>query len=105
MMLTLKVVVFAIHNLSDRSSLLGKDLLPGPFLLPVLLSFAGILRSASFLLRSDLGNAKLMNLRRECKDLFLFLGWGTPGFEEHSGLELVFSSIHKGSDSDASPSS
>jgi hypothetical protein len=40
MMLTLQMVVFAIHNLSDRFSLLGKDLLPGPFLLPVLLSFA-----------------------------------------------------------------
>jgi hypothetical protein len=27
----------------------------------------------------------------------------TPGFEEHSGLELVFSSVHKGGDSDVSP--
>jgi hypothetical protein len=33
----------------------------------------------------------------------LFLGWCTPSFEEHPGLELVFSSIHKGSDSDVSP--
>jgi hypothetical protein len=46
MMLTCQMVGFAIHNLSDRFSLLGKDLLPGPFLLPVLPSFAGILRSA-----------------------------------------------------------
>jgi hypothetical protein len=54
MMLTCQMVVFAIHNLSDRISLLGKDFLPGPFLLPVLLSFAGILRSAFFLLWSHL---------------------------------------------------
>jgi uncharacterized membrane protein YcaP (DUF421 family) len=60
MMLTCQMVVFAIHNLSDRFSLLGKDLLPGPFLLLVLLSFAGILRGAFFLLGSHLGNAKLM---------------------------------------------
>jgi hypothetical protein len=33
MMLTLQMVDFAIHNLSDRFSLLGKDLLPSPFLL------------------------------------------------------------------------
>jgi hypothetical protein len=33
----------------------------------------------------------------------LFLGWCTPSFEEHRGLELVFSSIHEGSDSDVSP--
>ena len=33
----------------------------------------------------------------------MFLGWCTPGFEEHPGLELVLSSIHKGSDSDVSP--
>jgi hypothetical protein len=59
MMLTCQMVGFSIHNLSDRFSLLGKDLLP------VLLSFAGILRSAFFLLRSHLGNAKLMDLRRE----------------------------------------
>jgi hypothetical protein len=66
MMLTLQVVVFAIHNLSDRSSLLGKDLLPSPFLLPVLLCFAVILRSAFVLLRCCLGNAKLVDLRHEC---------------------------------------
>jgi hypothetical protein len=36
------------------------------YLLPVLLSFVGILRSAFFLLRSLLGEAKLMDLRREC---------------------------------------
>jgi hypothetical protein len=66
MMLTCQMVVFAIHNLSDRFSFLGKDLLPGPFLLPVLLSFAGILRSAFFFLWSHLGNAKLVDLRREC---------------------------------------
>jgi hypothetical protein len=36
MMLTLQMVVFAIHNLSDWFSLLGKDLLPSPFLILVL---------------------------------------------------------------------
>jgi hypothetical protein len=66
MMLTCQTVVFAIHNLSDRFSLLGKDLLSSPFLLLVLLSFAGIFRSAFVLLRSHLGNAKLVDLRREC---------------------------------------
>jgi hypothetical protein len=66
MMLTLQVVVFAIHNLSDRFSLLGKELLPSPFLILVLLCFAGILRSAFVLLRCCLGNAKLVDLRREC---------------------------------------
>jgi hypothetical protein len=66
MMLTCQMVVFAIHNLSDRFSLLGKDFPPGPFLLPVLLSFAGILRSAFFLLRCRLGHAKLVDLRHEC---------------------------------------
>jgi hypothetical protein len=66
MMLTCQMVVFAIHNLSDRLSLLGKDLLPSLFLLLVLLCFAGILRSAFVLLRSHLGNAKLVDLRREC---------------------------------------
>jgi hypothetical protein len=66
MMLTLQMLGFAIHNLSDRFSLLGKDLLPSPFLLLVLLSFAGILRSAFALLRCYLGNAKLVDLRRDC---------------------------------------
>jgi hypothetical protein len=66
MMLTHQMVVLAIHNLSDRFSLLGKDLLPSPFLLLVLFSFAGILRSAFVLLRCRLGNAKLVDLRREC---------------------------------------
>jgi uncharacterized integral membrane protein len=33
MILTCQMVVFAIHNLSDRFSLLGKDFLPSPFLL------------------------------------------------------------------------
>jgi hypothetical protein len=65
MMLTLQMVAFAIHNLSDRFSLLGKDLLPSPFLLLVLLCFAGILRSAFVLLRCCLGNAKLVDLSRE----------------------------------------
>jgi hypothetical protein len=66
MMLTLQMVVFAIHtNLSDRFSLLGKDLLPSPFLILVLLCFAGILRSAFVLLRCRLGNAKLVDLSRE----------------------------------------
>jgi branched-subunit amino acid transport protein AzlD len=65
MMLTLQVVVFAIHNLSDRFSLLGKELLPSPFLILVLLCFAGILRSAFVLLRRRLGNAKLVDLSRE----------------------------------------
>jgi hypothetical protein len=65
MMLTCQMVGFAIHNLSDRFSLLGKDPLPSPFLLLVLLSFAGILRSAFFLLKCYLGNAKLVDLRRE----------------------------------------
>jgi hypothetical protein len=97
-MITLQMVLFAIYNLSERFSLLGKDLFPSPFLLLVLLCFAGILRSAFVLLRCCLGNAKLVDLRRECKDLFLFLGWCTPSFEEHPGLEFVFSSIHKGSD-------
>jgi hypothetical protein len=101
-MITLQMVLFAIYNLSERFSLLGKDLFPSPFLLLVLLCFAGILRSAFVLLRCCLGNAKLVDLRRECKDLFLFLGWCTPSFEEHPGLEFVFSSIHKGSDSDVS---
>jgi hypothetical protein len=64
-MLTCQMVVFAIHNLSDRFSLLGKDLLPSPFLLLVLFSFVGILRSAFVLLRWYLGNAKLVDLRRE----------------------------------------
>jgi hypothetical protein len=50
-MLTLQMVGLAIHNLSDRFSLLGKDLLPSPFLIPVLLCFGGILRSAFVLLR------------------------------------------------------
>jgi hypothetical protein len=62
MMFTCQMVVFAIHNLSDRLSLLGKDLLPSPFLLPVLPSFAGILGSAFVLLRCHLGNAKLVDL-------------------------------------------
>jgi hypothetical protein len=66
MMLTCQMVVFAIHNLSDRFSLLGEDLLPSPFFILVLLSFAGILRSAFVLLRCRLGNAKLVDLRREC---------------------------------------
>jgi uncharacterized integral membrane protein len=66
MMLTLQMLVFAIHNLSDRFSLLGKDLLPSPFLILVLFCFAGILRSAFVLLRCHLGNAKLVDLRREC---------------------------------------
>ena len=66
MMLTCQMVVFAIHKLSDRFSLLGKDLLSGPFPIPVLLSFVGILRSVFFLLRSHLGKAKLVDLRREC---------------------------------------
>jgi hypothetical protein len=65
MMLTLQVVVFSIHNLSDRFSLLGKELLPSPFLIFVLLCFAGILRSAFVLLRRRLGNAKLVDLSRE----------------------------------------
>jgi hypothetical protein len=65
MMLTRQMVVFAIDNLSDRFSLLGKDLLPSPFLLLLLLCFAGILRSAFVLLRCRLGNAKLVDLRRE----------------------------------------
>jgi hypothetical protein len=65
MMLTCQMVVFAIHNLSDRFSLLGKDVLPSPFLLLVLLFFAGILRSAFVLFRCHLGNAKLVDLRRE----------------------------------------
>jgi hypothetical protein len=65
-MLTCQMVVFAIHNLSDRFSLLRKDLLPSPFLLLVLLCCAGILRSAFVLLRCRLGNAKLVDLRREC---------------------------------------
>jgi hypothetical protein len=56
-MLTRQVVSFAIHNLGDRFSLLGKDLLPSPFLLPVLLPLAEILgRSALVLVRSGLGN-------------------------------------------------
>jgi branched-subunit amino acid transport protein AzlD len=59
MMLTLQMVVFAIHNLSDRFSLLGKDLLPSPFLILVLLCFAGILS------RCRLGNARLADLSRE----------------------------------------
>jgi hypothetical protein len=62
MMLTCQMVVFAIHKLSDRFSLLGKDLLPSPFLLLVLLCFAGILRSGFVLLRCHLGNAKLVDL-------------------------------------------
>jgi hypothetical protein len=66
MMLTCQMLVFAIHNLSDRFSLLGKGLLPSPFLLLVLLSFVGILRSAFVLFRSHLGKAKLVDLRREC---------------------------------------
>jgi uncharacterized integral membrane protein len=65
-MLTCQMVVFAIHNLSDRFSFLGKDLLPSPFLLLVLLSFVGIPRSTFVLLRCHLGNAKLVDLRREC---------------------------------------
>jgi hypothetical protein len=65
MMLALQMVVFAIHNLSDRFSVLGKHLLPSPFLLLVLFSFAGILRSAFVLLRCCLGNAKLVDLSRE----------------------------------------
>jgi hypothetical protein len=66
MMFTCQKLVFAIRNLSDRFSLLGKDLLTSPFLLLVLLCFAGILGSAFFLLRCRLGNAKLVDLRREC---------------------------------------
>jgi hypothetical protein len=65
MRLILQMVGFAIHNLSDRFSLLGKDLLPSPFLILVLLRFAGILRSAFVLLRCRLGNAKLVDLSRE----------------------------------------
>jgi hypothetical protein len=65
MILTLQMVGFAIHNLSDRFSLLGKDLLPSPFLLLVLLCFAGILMSAFVLLRCRLGNTKLVDLSRE----------------------------------------
>jgi hypothetical protein len=50
----LSIVGNAIVGRSDKFSLLGKDLLPGPFLLPVLLSFVGILRSTFVLLRSHL---------------------------------------------------
>jgi hypothetical protein len=39
MMLTCQMVVFAIHSLSDRFSLLGNDLLPSPLGAP--LSFLG----------------------------------------------------------------
>jgi hypothetical protein len=66
MMLTRQMVVFAIHNLSDRFSLLGKDLLPSPFFILVLLFFAEILRSAFVLFRCCLGNGKLVDLRCEC---------------------------------------
>jgi hypothetical protein len=62
MMLTCQMVVFAIHSLGDRLSLLGKDLLPSPFLLDVLLCFARIVRIAFVLLRCHLGNAKLVDL-------------------------------------------
>jgi hypothetical protein len=103
MMLTLQMVIFAIHNLSDRFFLLGKDLLSSPFLILVLLCFAGILRRAFVLLRCYVGNAKLVDLSREGEDHFLFLGWCTPSLEEHPGLELVFRSIYKGSDSNVSP--
>ena len=55
-MLTRQMVSFAIHNLGDRVSFLGKDLLPSPFLLLVLLRLAEILRrSALVLLRCGLG--------------------------------------------------
>jgi hypothetical protein len=63
MMLTCQMVVFTIHNLSDRFYLLGKDLLASPLLLLVLFSFTGILRSSFVLLRCYLGNAKLVDLR------------------------------------------
>jgi hypothetical protein len=65
-MLTRQMVSFAIHNRGDRFSLLGKVLLPSPFLLPVLLCLAEILgRSALVLVRSGLGNLKLVDLSCE----------------------------------------
>jgi hypothetical protein len=55
-MFTCQMISFAIHHLGDRFSLLGKDLLPGPFLLLVLLSLDEVLRrNALVLLRSGLG--------------------------------------------------
>jgi hypothetical protein len=65
-MLTRQMVSFAIHNLDDRFSFLGKDLLPSPFLLPLLLCFAGIFRRSVFvLLRRGLGKSKLADLSCE----------------------------------------
>jgi hypothetical protein len=67
-MLTLQMVSCAIHNLGDRFPFLGKDLLPSPFLLPLLPRFAGNSRRsiAFFLLRRGLaGKSKLADLSGE----------------------------------------
>jgi hypothetical protein len=72
-----KMVGLAINNFGDWVTILGKDLLPGPFLLPVLFRLDDILLRialSSLLWRQT----KLIDLSSDRKDLFLLLGGSIP---------------------------
>jgi branched-subunit amino acid transport protein AzlD len=92
MMLTRQMVVFAIHNLSDRFFLLGKDLLPSPFFILVLLCFAGIPRSVFVLLRSSKAVLVILSQDWSHREQVESLRFGTYGLDK--GLDTAAMRTH-----------